>query len=115
MRKVVPSPGADCTSMCPPCCSTIPNTIARPRPVPPSPLVVKNGSNTRAWTSALMPTPGIGHLDDALAVLGDHAQADRAAVGQRIDRIEDEIGQQLAQPRRATPESPGGPRPRCAD
>jgi len=39
----------------------------------------------------------IGDFDNALPVLGDHPQADHAAVGQRIDRIEDEIGHQLAQ------------------
>src|SRR5579859_5116124 len=57
VRNVVPVPSAEVTSMRPPCWSTIPNTIARPRPVPPSPLVVKNSLNTRARTSALMPTP----------------------------------------------------------
>ena len=44
--------------MCPPACATIPNTVARPRPVPWSgPFVVKNGSKTRAFTSAVIPTP----------------------------------------------------------
>ena len=41
-----------------PDCLTKPNTMASPRPVPlPSGLVVKNGSNTRAATSGLMPWP----------------------------------------------------------
>ena len=62
-----------------------------------SPLVVKNGSKTRSWTSALIPIARIGHLDDALPVFSDHSQTDGPATWQRIDRIEDEIGHQLAQ------------------
>ena len=36
----------------------MPWQIASPRPVPaPTSLVVKNGSNTRAWTSGVIPEP----------------------------------------------------------
>src|SRR5579859_3436125 len=42
----------------------------------------------------------IDDFDDALPILGDHAQADRAAHRQRIDGVEDEIGHQLAELRR---------------
>ena len=36
----------------------MPKTVASPRPVPfPSSLVVKNGSNMRAWVALSMPTP----------------------------------------------------------
>ena len=44
--------------MNPPCCLTIPYTIASPRPVPLSgPFVVKNGSNTRSRVFSSIPTP----------------------------------------------------------
>ncbi len=46
----------DCTAMRPPCCLTMRLTMARPRPVPLA-LVVKNGSNIRAWSSAETPGP----------------------------------------------------------
>jgi hypothetical protein len=58
IRKVVPRPGSLSTMMCPPLCLTMPNTVESPSPVPlPTPLVVKNGSKTRAWVSAFIPTP----------------------------------------------------------
>ena len=42
----------------PPDCLAKPNTCASPRPEPlPTSLVVKNGSNTRASTSGVMPVP----------------------------------------------------------
>ena len=54
----MPWPGALLTSTWPPACRMIPYTVARPSPVPlPTPLVVKNGSNTRARTSSLIPCP----------------------------------------------------------
>ena len=40
----------------------------------------------------------IDHLNDALAVLSLNSQADRPTRGQRVDRIEDEIGHEFAQP-----------------
>ena len=46
------------TRMCPPACSTMPYTVASPRPVPlPTSLVVKNGSKMRARVASSMPTP----------------------------------------------------------
>ena len=44
-------------SMVPPCRWMTPYAIARPRPVPRSPFVVKNGSRQRRRTSSVMPTP----------------------------------------------------------
>ena len=99
---------------CPPCCSTMPNTIARPRPVPLSPLVVKNGSNTRSWTSALMPTPESATSMMPCPSSTTHPQADRAARRQRIDGVEDEIGHQLAQLGRRALNGRAGRPPRCA-
>ena len=56
--NVVPTPISLYTPTCPPDCLTIPYTVASPSPVPlPGPLVVKNGSNARAFTSAVMPHP----------------------------------------------------------
>src|SRR6266545_3291905 len=56
--NVAPEPGLVSSVMRPPCSCTIPWQIDRPSPVPlPSPLVVKNGSNTRAATSSDMPGP----------------------------------------------------------
>src|SRR5688500_19790047 len=56
--NVEPAPGALVTATRPPLCVTMPYTVDRPRPVPlPGPLVVKNGSNTRACVAASMPVP----------------------------------------------------------
>ena len=58
ISKHVPRPGALRNSTSPPAWVTMPCTVARPSPVPrPTALVVKNGSNTRAWTSGDMPMP----------------------------------------------------------
>ena len=55
---VVPRPTSDAMVTVPPDCFAKPYTMLRPRPVPRLPLfVVKNGSNTRAITSAGMPDP----------------------------------------------------------
>ena len=44
--------------MCPLLCFTIPNTVARPRPVPlPVSFVVKNGSKIRPRVTSSMPVP----------------------------------------------------------
>ena len=53
----VPSPTRLETSIRPPASSTMVLEIARPIPVPPSLLVVKNGSNTRSNMSSGMPLP----------------------------------------------------------
>ena len=56
--KVVPSPTWTRHRMAPPLCSTMPSTVAKPRPVPlPVSLVVKNGSKMCFCISASMPTP----------------------------------------------------------
>jgi len=55
---VVPASSSERRSTLPPASVTIPYTVARPRPEPsPCALVVKNGSNARAATAALMPSP----------------------------------------------------------
>jgi len=42
----------------PPCCFTIPYTVASPSPVPfPCPFVVKNGSKMCACVSSSIPVP----------------------------------------------------------
>ena len=56
-RTVVPLPGALSISMSALWRCTMPKTMARPRPVPRSPLVVKNGSRQRRFVSSSMPTP----------------------------------------------------------
>ncbi len=45
----------------------MPNTIAKSRRLPPSPLVLMNGSNTRACTSASCPSPNRPSMMDPLA------------------------------------------------
>src|SRR6266536_932691 len=55
--KVLPRPGVESTSSRPACRSIIATTCGRPRPVPRSPLVVKNGSKMRACSSCVMPVP----------------------------------------------------------
>ena len=58
MVNVVPSSSSVATSIAPPTSATIPWTSDKPRPVPaPTPLVVKNGSNTRSSTLGSMPVP----------------------------------------------------------
>ena len=54
----VPAPSSLSTQMYPPLCLTMPYTIESPSPVPcPGGLVVKNGSNARAFVSAFIPVP----------------------------------------------------------
>ena len=54
----VPLPTSLWTLTLPPLRRAMPCTVARPSPVPlPGPLVVKNGSKTRACTSGVMPVP----------------------------------------------------------
>ena len=58
IRNVVPVPTWLSTMMRPPCRSTMPWTIDRPRPDPsPTSLVVKNGSKIFGITSGGMPGP----------------------------------------------------------
>src|SRR5262249_40855880 len=52
----VPLSGSLCTSIVPPCASTIFLTVGNPRPLPPG-FVEKNGRKTLASTSADMPLP----------------------------------------------------------
>ena len=67
---VVPLPTSLATSISALWRWTIPYTIARPSPVPRSPLVVKKGSRHRRRVSSSMPTPGVAHVDG-------HARAHR--------------------------------------
>ncbi len=55
--KVVPRPSALSTSIAPPWRFTMPQTTARPSPLPWAPLVLKKGSNTRRRVSSDMPQP----------------------------------------------------------
>ncbi len=56
-EKVVPAPSSLPTSIQPRACSIVPYTVARPIPVPRSPLVLKNGSKIRSRTAGGMPAP----------------------------------------------------------
>lgn len=57
-RTVVPCPGALSSATRPPDWRTKPYTIDSPRPLPlPVALVVKKGSNTRAFTACDIPLP----------------------------------------------------------
>src|SRR5207245_2657138 len=70
--NVAPDPGLVTSEMRPPCSLTIPWQIDNPRPVPsPSPLVVKNGSNTLAAGEGQQ----VFHdVRGALRLLADHLQ-----------------------------------------
>jgi hypothetical protein len=59
MTNRAPSPGTVSTSIVPPCfCAITEWARLSPWPVPtPTPFVVKNGSNTRALTSGVIPGP----------------------------------------------------------
>ena len=72
MEKVVPLPGRLSTKMWPPLWLTMPNTVARPRPVPlPKSLVVKNGSKMCASGGRVHAAAGV--LDGEQHVrAGDH-------------------------------------------
>ena len=48
-ENVEPWPSADSTQISPPCCSTIPFEITRPRPVPPAFRVVEESSWAKRW------------------------------------------------------------------
>src|SRR6202021_652781 len=82
----------------------MPYTMASPNPVPRSPLVVKNGSRQRRRVSSSMPIPVSLTSSNTWRVGGAggggarHARAhfEHAAVRHRIDGIEDEIGQCIA-------------------
>ena len=78
--NVAPAPGLVMSEMRPPCSFTIPWEIDNPRPVPsPSPLVVKNGSNTRAAISSVMPGP------ESVTLTARPSRARRAAIQIRPD------------------------------
>jgi hypothetical protein len=56
--KLVPCATSDWHRMAPPLCSTMPRTVAKPRPVPlPVSFVVKKGSKMCSCIWASMPTP----------------------------------------------------------
>ena len=74
------------SSRLPPWAVAMPSAIDRPSPVPsPTSLVVKNGSNTRPRSSALMPGPVVGHLDRVRVLGGIGADGDRP--GRIADRV----------------------------
>ena len=56
-RNSAPPPGAWCTAIVPPCASTRPFTMNRPRPAPPRRLTRQNCRNTRGASSGAMPCP----------------------------------------------------------
>ncbi len=57
ISTVVPTPCSLRMRAAPPDCCAMPYTWLRPSPVPFTPLVVKNGSNTLATSSGAMPSP----------------------------------------------------------
>ena len=72
--------------------------------MPRSPLVVKNGSRQRRRVSSSMPTPVSRRPRRSRASAprcgagrrAPRAQRQRAAVGHRVDGVEDQVGQRLA-------------------
>ena len=83
--NVVPAPTVLSTVMSPPCACTVPCTTDKPSPVPsPTPLVVKNGSNMRASTSADMPSPV------SATAINTYWPAEPVGQGQTILVVEDE-------------------------
>ena len=99
-QNVVPLPGSLSISRSAPCRCATPYTIARPSPVPRSPLVVKNGSRQRRRVSSSMPMPvsvtSSRTRRAVCAVLEARAQRQRAAFRHRVEGVENEVDQRLA-------------------
>ena len=106
MLTVVPCPGLLRMVAVPPDCLAKPYTWLKPRPVPlPTPLVVKNGSNTRGSVSGGMPAPvSVSSITrkspckpSTSAPAGQRDPANRqredAAIRHRVARIDAEVQQ----------------------
>ena len=71
--------------------------------MPSSPLVVKNGSKMRLAHLLRHADAGVGHGDDDVAVIAAARvrMRQRAALRHRVDRVQDEVGDDLVQLGRA--------------
>ncbi len=128
MLTVVPCPGLLRIVAVPPDCLANPYTWLKPRPVPlPTPLVVKNGSNTRGSVSAAMPAPvsvsstrhevAAQAVDLGLAGQPDLAHRDRenAAIRHRVARIHAEVQQRELELARVDADAARSVLRRCPD
>src|SRR3990172_8619171 len=95
--KVVPSPTCLSASIFPPCRAMIPYPTRSPSPPPRSPLVVKNGSNTRCLTSSVIPTPVSVTTQYACSPSVPVRNVTRPPPGHGIEGVEHEVRQDLAQ------------------
>jgi hypothetical protein len=90
MATVVPSPRALCKVICPPYCSTMVLALARPMPLPGTPMAVEEGEDVwhvvRGDADAMI-APGHGDPGVVLA----HLHADRGAPGAILERVADDI------------------------
>ena len=64
--------------------------------MPRSPLVVKNGSRQRRRVSSSMPTPESTTSSCTVSRGAARPHGQRAAVRHRVDGVEDEVGQRIA-------------------
>ena len=97
-RMVVPRPSSLSISSSPPCRCTMPNTIGSPEPG----AALALGGEERFEAAAAR---GLAHADAVVLHLDDHllvarirarAQRDDAAVGQRVDGVQQQVGQRVA-------------------
>ena len=118
--KVEPVPGpALSTHIVPPISSASSLLMARPSPVPPYLRVVLLSTWLNFWNSRLlpcslrpMPVSRTAKCSSGavLALLGDHAQHHLAGLGE-LDRVAQQVEQDLAQPRHVAVDAPAARSP----
>ena len=93
---MLPIPSLLSTRSFPLCASTIVFDRVRPSPSEPRVLLVKKGSKMRSRTAAGMPVPGVRHREaHRLSVHRRDVDADRAALGGRLECVGDQVIHQL--------------------
>ena len=97
MRKRVGEPGRLLQVMRPPWPSTVARHRDRPRPMPSSPLVVKNGWNRRIWTSGGMGSPVFSTSMVTCSCVGGGAHGHVAALGRGLQGVAHQVHDGLVQ------------------
>ena len=94
--NVDPRPGSVRYESVPPSSSTICRLTNRPSPVPCG-LVVKNGWNSRQRSATEIPRPSSSTLSSTQPAFGAAFQVDPPPVARGVDRVEDEVEDDLRQ------------------